>query len=257
MPQILYGRHPVLEALRAGRRLRRLLLAPGLPADPKLAEIVSHAASVGVQPESVPRDRLRDVAHTEHHQGVAAYFDGRQLGGLGELRDLLERDRPGWPALLLCLDEVQDPQNAGALARTAEACRVTGVVLPRHRSSPLSPAVAKASAGAVEHLPVLQVANLRAALLVVRETGGWIVGLDAAGSERYDQVDYRGPTALVVGAEGHGLRPLIRETCDHLVRLPMGGRVASLNAAVAGSLLLYEAARQRGFEFPAGAGGDR
>ncbi|HVB13759.1 MAG TPA: 23S rRNA (guanosine(2251)-2'-O)-methyltransferase RlmB [Candidatus Dormibacteraeota bacterium] len=253
MPEILYGRNPVLEALRAKRRIRRLLLAPGLSSDPRLGEIIERARVAGVVQESTPRRRLNDVAHTEHHQGVAAYFDGRQLATGDILGRLLEHHDPGWSPVFLCLDEVQDPQNLGSLARTAEALGVTALILPRHRTAPLSAAAAKASAGAIEHLQLVRVVNLVQTLRELRERGVAVVGLDAAGDRRCDQVDLKLPVALVVGAEGEGLRPLTRRHCDELVSIPMGGRVQSLNVSVAGALLLYEMARQRRFGYLAAA----
>ncbi len=250
MPEILYGRNPVLEALRAGRQPRRLLVAAGLEGDRRVAEVLARTADADAPVEVTERRRLDDIAHTQHHQGLVAYFDRRQLGGLHRLRELVRDERSAaWPALVLCLDEVQDPQNLGALVRSAEACRVTAVVTLRHRSASVSAAVVKASAGATEHCPLVRVTNLRQTLDGLRSWGVWVVGLDADAAERHDAPDYRVPVALVVGAEGTGMRSLTRASCDRLVRLPMGGRVRSLNAAVAGSLLLYEVARQRDFAF--------
>lgn len=249
MPEILYGRNPVLEALRAGRRIRRLLLAPGLSSDPRLGEIIQLAEVSGVLEETIPRGRLNDVAHTEHHQGVAAYFDGRQVANRDILRQILENQNPSWPPAFLCLDGVQDPQNLGSLARTAEVLGVTALILPRHRSAPLSAAAAKASAGAIEHLQLVRVVNLVQTLRELSDLGVKVVGLDAAGDRRCDQVDLRTPVALLVGSEGEGLRSLTRRHCDDLVSVPMGGRVQSLNAAVAGALLMYEMARQRQFSY--------
>ncbi|HUY56503.1 MAG TPA: 23S rRNA (guanosine(2251)-2'-O)-methyltransferase RlmB [Candidatus Micrarchaeaceae archaeon] len=249
MPEILYGRNPVLEALRAGRRIRRLLIAPGLSSDLRLGEIIQLAEVAGVLEEITPRGRLSDVAHTEHHQGVAAYFDGRQLANRDILRQILETQNPSWPPAFLCLDGVQDPQNLGSLARTAEVLGVTALILPRHRSAPLSAAAAKASAGAIEHLQLVRVVNLVQTLRELSDLGVKVVGLDAAGDRRCDQVDLRTPVALLVGSEGEGLRSLTRRHCDDLVSVPMGGRVQSLNAAVAGALLMYEMARQRQFSY--------
>lgn len=253
MPEILYGRNPVLEALRAGRRIRRLLVAPGLGSDQRLAEILELARRAGVAEEATSRSHLSDVAHTEHHQGLAAYFDGRQLESGSALADLARAGSETWAPLLVCLDGVEDPQNLGALGRSSEALGVTGMVLPRHRTAPLSAAAAKASAGAIEHLRLVRVVNLVQALRELGELGVTVVGLDAATGARPDELDLSCPLALVVGAEGAGMRPLTRRHCDHLVAIPMGGKVQSLNASVAGSLLLYEAARQRGFHFPARA----
>jgi 23S rRNA (guanosine2251-2'-O)-methyltransferase len=242
MVDILYGRNPVLEALRAERPARKLVIAEGLQRDPRVREILERAGAAGIAVETTNRRRLDDIAHTEHHQGVAGYFHSRPALAL---EALLERMRP--PGLLLVLDSVQDPQNLGALARTAEAVGADGLVLGRHRSAGVTPAAAKASAGATEHLPVAVVPNLVGALDRIGAAGLWRVGLAAEGTVRYDRFDYTAPVALVVGAEGQGLRPLTRRHCDVLVSLPMAGRVASLNAGVAGALLLYETARQRGF----------
>jgi 23S rRNA (guanosine2251-2'-O)-methyltransferase len=239
---ILYGRNPVLEALRAGRPARKLVLAQGVKPEDRLQEILALAAERGIPVEESPRRRLDDIAHTEHHQGIAGYFHSRESLTLD---DLLENARP--PALLLVLDGIQDPQNLGALARTADAVGADGVVIPRHRAATVTPAAAKASAGATEYVPVVSVTNLAQALERIGEAGIWRVGLAADGSMRYDQFDYTSPCALVVGAEGEGLRPLTRRHCDAIVSLPMLGHVASLNAGVAGGVLMYEAARQRGF----------
>jgi 23S rRNA (guanosine2251-2'-O)-methyltransferase len=239
---ILYGRNPVREALRAGRAARKLVVADGLADEPRLREILELAAERGIPIETASRSRLDDVAHSEHHQGIAGYFHGRPPG---HLDDVLAACRP--PALLLLLDGIQDPQNVGALIRSAEAVGADAVIAPAHRAAGLTPAAVKASAGASEHLPFLVVPNLAQALTRIGEAGIWRVGLAAEADERYDLVDYREPTAIVIGGEGDGLRQLTRRSCDRLVSLPMAGRVASLNAAAAGAAILYEAFRQRGF----------
>ena len=239
---ILYGRNPVREALRAGRPARKLVVAEGLADEPRLREILTLAGARGIPVEMAGRGRLDDIAHSEHHQGVAGYFHGRPPL---HLEWVLEDCRS--PALLLLLDGIQDPQNLGALIRTAEAVGVDAVITPRHRAAALTPAAVKASAGASEHLPVISVPNLAQAMARISEAGIWRVGLAAEAEERYDRVDYREPTAIVIGGEGEGLRQLTRRSCDRLVSLPMTGRVASLNAAAAGAAILYEAFRQRGF----------
>ena len=239
---ILYGRNPVREALRAGRPARKLVVAEGLADEPRLREILTLAGARGIPVEMAGRGRLDDIAHSEHHQGVAGYFHGRPPL---HLERVLEDCRS--PALLLLLDGIQDPQNLGALIRTAEAVGVDAVITPRHRAAALTPAAVKASAGASEHLPVISVPNLAQAMARISEAGIWRVGLAAEAEERYDRVDYREPTAIVIGGEGEGLRQLTRRSCDRLVSLPMTGRVASLNAAAAGAAILYEAFRQRGF----------
>ncbi|HVS40981.1 MAG TPA: 23S rRNA (guanosine(2251)-2'-O)-methyltransferase RlmB [Candidatus Dormibacteraeota bacterium] len=240
--EILYGKNPVLEALRAGRPARKLVLAAGVRDEPRLREILDDAAERGIPVEETSRRRLDDIAHTEHHQGIAGYFHSRPPLSLDAL---LERMRA--PGLLLVLDGIQDPQNLGALARSCDAAGADGMVLVRDRATGVTAAAAKASAGAIEHVPIAVVPNLAAALVRMRAVGLWCVGLDAAAELRYDRFDYTSPVALVVGAEGEGLRPLTRRRCDALVSVPMLGHVASLNAAAAGAILLYEAARQRDF----------
>ena len=239
---ILYGKNPILEALRAGRPARKLVLAQGVQPEPRLQEILDIAAQRGIPVEESPRRRIDDIAHTEHHQGIAGYFHSKAPLTLDEI---LEAARD--PAMLLVLDGIQDPQNLGALTRTADAAGADGIVIPKHRAATVTAAAAKASAGATEHVPVASVPNLPYALERIGEAGLMRVGLAADGDQRYDEVDYRQPVALVVGSEGEGMRPITRKRCDVVVALPMLGHVASLNAAAAGAILLYEAARQRGF----------
>ncbi|MFN2451052.1 MAG: 23S rRNA (guanosine(2251)-2'-O)-methyltransferase RlmB [Candidatus Dormibacteria bacterium] len=242
---VLYGSNPVLEALRAGRPARKLVLAEGLRDEDRLREILAIAGERGLSVEETGRRRLDDITHTEHHQGVAGYFHARPPLSLDELLDAAPV-----PALVLVLDGIQDPQNLGAISRTAEAVGAGGVVSTRRGSTEVTPAAAKASAGATEHLSYAQVPNLAGALVKLKERGLWCVGLAGEGESRYDTLDYSGPTAIVIGAEGGGLRPLTRRHCDALAHIPMLGRVSSLNAGAAGAVLLYEVARQRGFAMP-------
>ncbi len=239
---ILYGRNPVLEALRAGRAARKIVVASAVRPEARLIEILELAAARDILVEETSRQRLDDIAHTEHHQGIAGYFHARQAR---TLHDLLDDVRP--PALLVVLDGIQDPQNVGAIARSAEACGADGLVVPRHHAAPLTAAAVKASAGATEHLPIVTVPNLAQALGVIGAAGIWRVELAAGAGARYDFVDLTGPTAIVVGAEGAGMRRLTREHCDVLVSIPMLGHVESLNAGAAAAVLLFEAQRQRGF----------
>ena len=239
---VIYGRNPVLEALRARRPARKLVVAEGIREDGRIREIVELAGVAGIRVETSPRRRLDDIAHTEHHQGVAGYFHSRTPL---QLHELLEAARA--PALLLALDGIQDPQNLGAIVRSAEACAVDGVVISRRHAASLTGAAAKASAGAIEHVRISTVPNLALALDTIAAAGVARVGLDAEGETRYDAFDFMQPVALVVGAEGRGLHQLTRRHCDALVALPMLGRVASLNAGAAAAVLLYEVQRQRGF----------
>lgn len=239
---VIYGRNPVLEALRARRAARKLVIADGIREDARIHEIRERALAAGIRVEVSPRHRLDDIAHTEHHQGVAGYFHTREPLRLHELMDAASS-----PALLLVLDGIQDPQNLGAIARSAEASAVDGIVLARRHAASLTGAAAKASAGAVEHVRIATVPNLSQALDTIAGSGLTRVGLDAGAPSRYDEHDYTQPLALVVGAEGRGLHQLTRSHCDALVALPMLGHVASLNAGAAAAVLLYEVGRQRGF----------
>ncbi|GGJ01255.1 23S rRNA (guanosine(2251)-2'-O)-methyltransferase RlmB [Alicyclobacillus cellulosilyticus] len=236
---LIWGRHPVLEALRAGRPVNKVWIAEGSEGS-AVAEVLARARELGAVVQRVPRSRLDAVAGG-NHQGVAAWVAPYAYA---ELADVLARDT-GQVPLLVLLDELTDPHNFGAILRTAEATGVQGVIVPKRRSVALTSAVAKAAAGAAEYVPVARVTNLARTMEQLKAAGYWLVGLDAAASLLYTGVDYTGPTAIVVGAEGKGLGRLVRERCDYLVRLPMLGRVPSLNASVAAGVLLYEVVRQR------------
>jgi len=193
--------------------------------------------------EEVERERLDDIAHTEAHQGVVAYVARRQYWDLDQLVAAAVAESPN--PILLMLDSLQDPQNLGTISRTAEAVGVAGIITSHNRSPEITPAVVKASAGAAEHLRYARVANLAQAADTLKEKGFWLVGLAGDATTDYTAFDYRRQLVLVVGSEGEGMHQLLRKKCDALVRIPMTGRVSSLNAAVAGSILLYEVLRQR------------
>lgn len=243
--ELLYGRNAVREALRARRRsLRRLVVSSGVQETGVIADIVKLAAAANVPVERVERQVLDKQLRDANHQGVTL-----EVGEYPyvELEDCLARaaERKAAPLLLL-LDHLQDPQNIGTLLRTAEVVGVHGVVLPGRRAAEITPAVVNASSGATEHLPVVIVANLAQTIAELQKNGVWVVGLeDDEHAQDFDTADLNMPLALVVGAEGAGLARLVRERCDFLVRLPMAGHIASLNAAVAGSIALYGAWRQR------------
>ncbi len=236
----MYGRNPVREALLAGSRLKRLLVAEGVQEDDRMREILRLAAAGAVPVEYCDRRRLDEVAHTHAHQGVLGYVVKRQYL---ELDDLLEGAADD--AMILVLDGIQDPQNLGGISRSAEAAGVAGLVIPRHRASEVTPAVAKASAGAIEYLRLAQVAGIPQALERLKAAGFWVVGLAAESNTVYHQARLTGRLAVVVGAEGEGLHRLVAERCDQLLRLPMLGHVSSLNASAAAAIVLYEALRQR------------
>jgi 23S rRNA (guanosine2251-2'-O)-methyltransferase len=238
--EIICGKQAIREALRAGRRVRRLLIAGSARETAALKDLLALAAERHVPVHTVERVELDRLA--DHHQGVAAEVDAYVYTDFSEL---LRGARAAAPPLYLVLDSLQDPQNFGTLLRTAAAVGASGVVLPEHHAVGVTPGVRRASAGAVEHLRVARVTNLVRSLEQLKAVGVWVVGLDARAAEPYDQVDARGPTAVVVGSEEQGLRRLVREACDFLVALPMEPGLDSLNAAVAGSLVLYEYYRQR------------
>jgi 23S rRNA (guanosine2251-2'-O)-methyltransferase len=238
--EIICGKQAIREALRAGRRVRRLFVAGSARETAPLRDLLALAAERRVPVQSVERADLDRLA--DHHQGVAAEVDPYAYT---EFADLLRAARAAAPPLYLVLDSLQDPQNFGTLLRTAAAVGVTGVVLPEHHAVGVTPGVRRASAGAVEHLRVARVTNLVRALDQLKAAGVWVVGLDAHAADSSDAVDARGPTAVVVGGEEQGLHRLVRESCDFLVALPMEPVLDSLNAAVAGSLVLYEYYRQR------------
>ncbi len=251
MPELIYGRHPVWEALQAGRRrFYRLSLLQGADtSDGVLAQIASAARAAGASLFQAQRRELDRVS--PQHQGVVADVSAYPYVDLPDILSQAAQDRPDEPPLLLLLDLLQDPQNLGSLLRTAEAVGVHGVALPKRRAVGVTPAVVSASAGAVEWLQVAQVTNLNRAIKQLKESGLWVAGLEAdPAAQAYDQADLSGPLALVVGSEGRGLRRLVRENCDFLLRLPMRGQVSSLNASVAGSVVLYQVlqARQRAGE---------
>lgn len=230
------GLNPVMEALRAGRPLAKILLARDVRRNDRL---VALARERGVPLQEVPRERLDRMARSRAHQGVVAMAAAR---GYADLDELLV---PAGVPFLVALDELQDPQNIGAIIRTADAAGAGGVILPARRSAGLSPGALKAAAGAAEHVPVARVTNLVQALEALKARGLWVVGADPAGDRRYWEADLRQPLVLVIGGEHRGLRRLVRATCDHLLRIPMGGAIGSLNAAAAAAVFLFEVSRQR------------
>ena len=238
------GPHAVLEAIRAGRVVKRLYISNerGTRTGP-VNELLAEAQERRIFVNYVDKLEVQRLSPIENHQGVVAIVEGKAGVDLDEL--LLHLDAVSEPALVLVVDSLQDPQNFGVLLRSAEGAGVAGVVIPRHRSVGLTPAVAKTSAGASEHLMIADVPNLRQAIDALKEKGVWVIGTDESGEMLYDEVDYRGPSAIVIGGEGEGIRRLVLEGCDQVVRIPMEGHVASLNAAAAGTVMLYEALRQR------------
>lgn len=240
--EVLYGVHPVEEALKAGRRRIDHVLVARERQDERLGRLVAACRQAGVRVRQEPREQLTQVAGTAAHQGVVAMVRAAEFLAIEDLFTPLE---PHARRLVLALDGVEDPQNLGALLRVADGAGVDGVLLTERRSAPLSPVAVKASAGAAEHLRIARVVNLVRALEDLKERNLWVIGLDERGATDYDQFDLTGDCVLVLGREGAGLHDLVRRTCDHLLRIPMAGGVSSLNVSTAGAVVLYEAARQR------------
>jgi 23S rRNA (guanosine2251-2'-O)-methyltransferase len=245
--ELLYGRRPVYESLRARRRrFKRLILAQGVKDTEAIAQVIAQAAERQVPVERLPRQELETLTQGGNHQGMileASAYPYTTPDGI-----LALASKRGEPPFLLLLDLLQDVQNVGALLRAAEAVGVHGVILQERRAAEVTPAVVRASSGAVEHLLVARVTNLVQVMKTLQEAGVWLAGLDMAEDAlRYDQADLGGSLGVVVGSEGQGLRRLVRETCDFVIRLPMRGQVESLNAATAGSVALYAVWAARGF----------
>lgn len=238
---LVWGRHPVLEALRAGERLDEVLLLEGQEGGP-LGEIAGRAAAAGVPVRRAPRWALDRAVRGANHQGVVARVADFVYSDLDLI--LARAIRADEPPFLLALDRLQDVHNVGSLLRTAEAAGMHGVLLADREAAGVTGAVRKASAGAVAHLPVAR-GNLARMLDALRARGVWVVGLDAEGETGWGQAELTGPLCLVVGGEGGGMRRGVAQRCDLRLRLPMRGQVASLNAAVAGSIAIFEALRQR------------
>lgn len=242
MDEILYGRNPVLEALRAGSEIEKILIAENVQ-HPRLTEIARLAKQGRVAVQRVPRAKLSALAPEHKTQGVAAYLSAGKYADVADIlklsADLQE------PPLIACLDGIEDPHNLGAILRSADGAGFHGVIVPKRRAAGLTATVAKTSAGASLHIPTAKVGNLNYTIDELKAQNIWIAGADQEGAQLYTDADLTGALAVVVGAEGQGLHRLVREKCDFLVRIPMYGKINSLNASVAAALLFFEVRRQR------------
>lgn len=245
MHEWIYGRNPVYEVLKSSRRqVFRLWMRQGLQYNPRLAEILDLCKAGEIPVDYVPKTVL-DRLHS-HHQGIALEVSSYPYTSLRDLLDLA--GQRGEPPLLLILDTLQDPHNLGTLLRTGEVVGIHGVLLPFKRTATVTPAVVNASSGASEHLLITQV-NLAQAIAALKDENIWVIGLESSSeSQSIEDVDLSGSLALVIGAEGKGMRALVRKSCDLIVHLPMRGKVESLNAAVAGSIALYMSWGARGYK---------
>lgn len=240
--EYIYGRRTVLEALRSSPdRVNKLFVAQGARGE-GIGKIIELAKLNRVVTKVLPKRGLERYAPNASHQGVVASMTPTSYA---DADDLTEPYPGGDPALLVLLDGITDPQNLGAILRTAEAVGATGVFIPRHRSASLTSVVAKHSAGASQFIPVARVPNVVRVIESLKENGVQTVGAAGDAGETIYNVDFTPPTAIVIGSEGTGLRPLVRKKCDLLARIPMRGKIASLNASAAAAVVLYEALRQR------------
>ena len=239
---VLVGRNAVTEALKSGRGINKLWIASG-DREGSVSEIAAPAKERGIVVQYVERAKIEALAGGHRHQGVLAYVAPVPYA---ELDDILKAaEEKGEAPFLVLLDELEDPHNLGALLRTADATGVHGILIPKRRSVSLNATVAKTSAGAVEYVPVARIGNIAQTLKKLKEKGFWVAGADMDGEKAYYEADLTGPLVLVVGSEGRGMSRLTKEACDFIVSMPMVGRINSLNASVAGSILMYESMRQR------------
>ncbi|MDA1191353.1 MAG: 23S rRNA (guanosine(2251)-2'-O)-methyltransferase RlmB [Candidatus Poribacteria bacterium] len=237
------GRNPVREALKAGRRVQRVLVAAGVE-DKGMRPLLDMAKSRGVAVETVERRHLDELTDGANHQGVVALVSDRRVSSLNEL---LDQVKTASTALIVLLDHIQDPHNLGAIIRTAECVGADAVIIPKRGAAGVTATVTKVSAGATEHLSVIEVANIAQTIARLQESGFWVVGAESdenAKSIPFTQYDFAVKTAVVIGGEGDGLARLVAESCDTLVHIPLFGAIESLNASVAAGILLYEARRK-------------
>jgi 23S rRNA (guanosine2251-2'-O)-methyltransferase len=241
----LTGIHAVREALQAGRAFERIVIARGRQ-DTRVEEIVRLARGRNIPVRFEERGQLDRLADSKDHQGVVALAAARAAGTIEEIVDVAKAAaRRGETGLIVLLDGVEDPHNLGAIIRTALAAGAHGVVIPERRAAGLTDTVARASAGALAHLPVAKVTNLARTMEELKEAGYWMIGLDERADKSYTEADYTSPVGIVLGGEGKGLHELTRKRCDFVVSLPTAGPVKSLNVSVAAGVVLFEALRQR------------
>jgi len=236
------GKNAVIEAFRAERPINKIYIEKNMN-DPVLKKIYANARERGIVITFLDKDKLDRMSVTRGHQGVIAEAAAVDYVDISDIVKTAET--AGHPPLILILDGITDPNNLGAIIRTAECAGVDGIILPKKRSALLSPVVAKVAAGAAEHIPISKVTNLTRVINDLKKSGFWIIGADMQGETIYYEYDYLHPTAIVIGSEGNGISRLVKENCDILVRIPLYGKINSLNAATAATLIVFQAARKR------------
>lgn len=239
--RVVYGRNPVRELLENGKPVDRIIVKRG-EYDGSISLIVALARERGITVSEADMRKLDFYSDGGRHQGVIAFLAPMQFLSIKEL--LADTKEKGEVPFYLILDGIEDPQNLGAILRSAECAGANGVILPKHHCAPLSPSACKASAGAVEYIPIAKVTNLTRAIEELKDSGLWIYGADADG-EHYSKVDLSGPAAFVLGSEGHGMSRLVRENCDKIISIPLHGKINSLNVSAAAAVVLYAAEASR------------
>lgn len=238
----LEGRNSVLEALKANRTINKILIAKG-EKEGSIKQIIALAREKAVVVQDVDRVKLDNISSTHSHQGVIAYVAVKEYVDVDDILSMAESK--GEQPFIVILDEISDAYNLGSILRTADAVGAHGVVIPKRRAVGLNSAVSKAAAGAVEYVPVARVTNIAQTIDYLKKKNIWVVGTDASGRESFYKNNLKGPVALVIGSEGQGMGRLVREKCDFIVNIPMKGQISSLNAAVAGAIVMYEVLKQR------------
>lgn len=239
------GRNPVMEAIKGGREIDKILIAKGSEQG-SINKIIGMAKDKKIVIQYVERAKLDSMSETKSHQGVIALVTPYTYKTVDDIIETAENRKED--PFMIILDEIEDPHNLGAIIRTAECVGAHGVIIPKRRAVGLTPVVIKASAGAVEYMNIAKVSNIASTIEELKEKGIWVYGADMGGDQHYYDRDLAGPIAIVIGSEGKGIGRLIKEKCDFLVKIPMAGKVASLNASVAASVMMYEVLRQRGLK---------
>lgn len=239
---MIWGRRPVLEALRGSLRLQKIMLMEEARGA-NIATVLELARERGIPVEKVRKSVIAGKLPGENHQGIIAYLASYEYLPVEDILQKARRQKK--QPFVLLLDHVQDPHNLGSLLRTASGAGVDGVIIPRDRASGITPAVYKGSAGALAHIPVARVVNLVREIDYLKKEGLWVMGADMGGEIPFYEADFNLPLALVLGSEGKGLSPLLQKKCDFLVRIPLTGALSSLNVSVAGAIIIYEVFRQR------------
>jgi 23S rRNA (guanosine2251-2'-O)-methyltransferase len=243
MVAIIEGKNPVIELLKAGHPINKILLASNIKPGEAVTEILRLSRAKGIPVERVARHIIDKQSTTSANQGVIAYAAVKEYVSLEDLLALSAEKNE--PPLYVILDGIEDPQNLGSILRTAYASGIHGVIIRERRAAGLTATVAKASAGAVWYMPVASVSSIAQVIEILKRNNLWVIGIDRSGKVEYSQMDFKSPTAIVIGSEGKGLSELVRKRCDFMAHIPMRGEITSLNASVAAALVMYEAFKQR------------